>query len=178
MKCAATTRAFHSIYRLNNISKDLSFQAIRQLYISCVKAIGAYEVSCWWNHNYARIKGFERLQNSALKTILEQFRTAPIAPIKIEAAIPPIRIQFDKITKFYGVRVLKLQPSHSVRALIEPPRQRQEPTYVETKNLKASKKASKKTSKNRTQLENIIRLVEANKGYYKLERFKFARDLL
>jgi hypothetical protein len=94
--------------------------------------------------------------------------------MKIEAAIPPIRIQFDRITKFYGVRVLKLQPSHPVRALIKPLKQRQEPTYVETKNLKASKKASK----NRTQLENIMRSVGANKGYYKLERFKFARDLL
>ena len=93
--------------------------------------------------------------------------------MEIEAAIPPIRIQFDRITKFYGVRVLKLQPSHPVRALIKPPKQRQEPTYVKTKNLKASKKASK----NRTQLKNIIRSVGANKGYYKLERFKFARDL-
>jgi hypothetical protein len=173
MKCAIATRAFHSIYRLSNTSKDLSFQAIRQLYISCVKTIGVYEVSCWWNHNYARIKGFERLQNSALRTILGQFRTIPIVPMEIEAAIPPIRIQFDRITKFYGVRVLKLQPSHPVRALIKPLRQRQEPTYVKTKNLKASKKASK----NRTQLENIMRSVGANKDYYKLERFKFARDL-
>ena len=113
------------------------------------------------------------MQNSVLRTILGQFRTAPIALMEIEAAIPPIHIQFDRITKFYGVRVLKLQPSHPIRALIKPPRQRQEPTYVETKNLKASKKASK----NRTQLENIIRSVGANKGYYKLERFKFARDL-
>jgi hypothetical protein len=93
--------------------------------------------------------------------------------MEIEAAIPLIRIQFDRITKFYGVRVLKLQPSYLIRALIKPSKQRQELTYVETKNLKASKKASK----NRTQLENIMRSVRANKGYYKLERFKFARDL-
>jgi hypothetical protein len=44
MKCAAATRAFHLIHRLNNTLKGLSFQAIRQLYISCVKAIGAYEI--------------------------------------------------------------------------------------------------------------------------------------
>jgi hypothetical protein len=93
--------------------------------------------------------------------------------MEIEAAIPLIRIQFDRITKFYGVRVFKLQSSHLVRALIKSLKQRQEPTYVETKNLKTSKKASK----NRTQLENIIRSVGTNKGYYKLERFKFARDL-
>jgi hypothetical protein len=92
MKYAAATRAFHLIYRLNNISKGLSFQAIRQLYISCVKAIGAYGVSCWWNHNYARINSFERLQNSALRMILGQFRTAPIASMEIEAAISLIRI--------------------------------------------------------------------------------------
>jgi hypothetical protein len=73
--------------------------------------------------------------------------------------------------------MLKLQPSHLIRALIKPPKQRQEPTYVKTKNLKASKKANKKASKNRTQLKNIIKLVEANKGYYKLKRFKFTKDL-
>jgi hypothetical protein len=44
MKCAAATRAFHSIHRLSNTSKGLSFQAIRQLYISCVKTIRAYGV--------------------------------------------------------------------------------------------------------------------------------------
>jgi hypothetical protein len=93
--------------------------------------------------------------------------------MEIETAIPPIRIQFNRITKFYSVRVLKLQSSHLVRALIKSPKQRQEPTYVKTKNLKASKK----TSKNRTQLKNIIRSVKANKGYYKLKRFKFAKDL-
>jgi hypothetical protein len=169
MKCAAATRAFYLIYRLSNISKGLSFQAIRQLYISCVEAIRAYRVSYWWNHNYARINGFEKLQNSALKTILRQFRTALITPMEIKAAISPIRIQFDRITKFYGVRVLKLQSSHPVRALISPPKQRREPTYVKTKNLKASK--------NRTQLESIMRSIRANEGYYKLERFKVARDL-
>jgi hypothetical protein len=92
MKYAATTRAFHLIHKLSNISKGLSFQAIRQLYILYVKAIGAYGISCWWNHNYARINGFEKLQNSALRTILGQFRTAPIVSMKIEAAIPPIHI--------------------------------------------------------------------------------------
>jgi hypothetical protein len=47
MKCAVATRAFHSIYKLNNTSKGLSFQAIRQLYISYVKTIGAYRVPYW-----------------------------------------------------------------------------------------------------------------------------------
>jgi hypothetical protein len=44
------------------------------------------------NNNYVRIKGFEKLQNSVLKMILRQFRTVPIAFMKIEIAISPIRI--------------------------------------------------------------------------------------
>jgi hypothetical protein len=63
--------------------------------------------------------------------------------MEIEVVISLIRIQFDRITKFYGVRVFKLQSSHLIRALIKSPRQRQESTYVKTKNLKASKKANK-----------------------------------
>jgi hypothetical protein len=47
IKCAAAIRAFHLIHRLSNISKGLSFQAIRQFYISCVEVIGAYGILCW-----------------------------------------------------------------------------------------------------------------------------------
>ena len=54
--------------------------------------------------------------------MLGQFKTALIRPMEIEAAIPPIHIQFDRITRFYGVRVLKLQPDHPVRKLIIPPK--------------------------------------------------------
>jgi hypothetical protein len=119
---AAATRAFHSIRRLNNTSKGLSFQAVRQLYITCVKAVGAYKVPYWWDHSHSRIRGFVRLQNSALRAMLGQFRTAPIGPIEIETAIPPIHIQFDRITRFYRVRVLKLHSDHPVRKLIIPPK--------------------------------------------------------
>ena len=122
VRCAAATRAFHSIRRLSNTSKGLSFQATRQLYIACVEAVGAYGVPCWWDHNHSQISGFERLQNSALRIMLGQFKTAPIGPMEIEAAIPPIHIQFDKITRFYRIRVLKLQPDHPVRKIITPPK--------------------------------------------------------
>jgi hypothetical protein len=52
--------------------------------------------------------------------MLGQFRTAPIGPMEIETAIPPIHIQFNRIIRFYEVRVLKLQPDHLVRKLIIP----------------------------------------------------------
>jgi hypothetical protein len=52
--------------------------------------------------------------------MLGQFRIAPIGPMEIEIAIPPIHIQFDRITRFYKVRVLKLQSDYPVRKFITP----------------------------------------------------------
>jgi ribonuclease HI len=169
VRCAAATRAFHSIRRLSNTSKGLSFQATRQLYIACVEAVGAYGVPCWWDHNHSQISGFERLQNSALRIMLGQFRTAPIGPMEIEAAIPPIHIQFDRITRFYGVRVLKLQPDHPVRKLITPPKKANQQAWIKTRSLKRNKL--------RTQLENIMAAIGSKRGYYQLESFKLQRDM-
>jgi hypothetical protein len=50
--------------------------------------------------------------------MLGQFKTAPIGPMEIEVAIPLIHVQFDRITRFYKMRVLKLQPDYPVRKLI------------------------------------------------------------
>jgi hypothetical protein len=47
MKCAVAIRVFYLIHRLSNISKGLSFQAIRQLYILCMEVIEAYEILYW-----------------------------------------------------------------------------------------------------------------------------------
>ena len=170
VRAAAAARAFHSIRRLSNTTKGLSFQAIRQLYIACVEAVGAYGVPLWWSHNHSRIKVFEKLQNSALRTILGQFRTASIGPIEIEAVIPPIRVQFEKIAKFYGIQVLQLQPNHPVRELLIAPRRLQSsPAGIRIKKIE--KRGGF------TQLEMIMRSIGYYEGYYKLESFKFQKDL-
>ena len=46
-RVAATCRMFHSISRLANTERDFSFQAIRQLYITCITSVADYEVSVW-----------------------------------------------------------------------------------------------------------------------------------
>ena len=103
--------------------------------------------------------------------MLGQFKTAPIGPMEIEAAIPPIHIQFDKITRFYGVRALKLQPNHSVRKIITPPKKANQHAWIKAQSLKRNKL--------RTQLENIIATISNKRGYYKLLEcaLTLARDL-
>jgi hypothetical protein len=131
--------------------------------------VGAYGVPCWWDHNHSQISGFERLQNSVLRIMLGQFRTAPIGFMEIEAVIPFIHIQFDRITRFYGVRVLKLQPDYPVRKLIISLKKANQQAWIKTRSLKRNKL--------RTQLENIMAAIGSKRGYYQLESFKFQRDM-
>ena len=46
-KIADAIRVFHQIIRLSNTEKDLSFQAMRQLYITCIISIADFEVPIW-----------------------------------------------------------------------------------------------------------------------------------
>ena len=71
--------------------------------------------------------------------MLGQFRTVSIGLMEIEIIIPPIHIQFDRITRFYGVRVLKLQPDHPVRKLITPLKKANQQAWIKTRSLKRNK---------------------------------------
>ena len=44
IKISAATRIFHQIARLSNTERDLSFQAMRQLYVVCITSVADYEV--------------------------------------------------------------------------------------------------------------------------------------
>jgi hypothetical protein len=49
-RIAAASRIFYLISRLANTERELSFQAIRRLYIAYVTSIADYEVSIWWKN--------------------------------------------------------------------------------------------------------------------------------
>ena len=44
-KITQATRIFHQIKRLSNTERGLSFQAIRQLYITCITSIADYKIT-------------------------------------------------------------------------------------------------------------------------------------
>ena len=106
---------FHSISRLANTERDLSFQAFRKLYIACIASVADYEVPVWWKNQQFLLDKFEKLQNSVLRKILEVFRTSLIAVMKIEAEITSVSVRFEKLYKNYALRILQMQSSHSVK---------------------------------------------------------------
>src|SRR6266511_5330740 len=102
------TRIFHQIKRLSNTERGLSFQAIRQLYIAYITSIADYRAPIWWNNQKHLLEKFQRLQNTALRTILGAFKTSPTKAMEIEAAIPPPKVRFEKTCYNYAVKIIQM----------------------------------------------------------------------
>ncbi len=114
-RIASAERTLSSIIRLSNTERGLSFQAMRQLYISVITAIADYEVQIWWNNQRYLVDKYQKLQNNALCKILSAFKRSPIKAMKIEAAISSSMIKFQKLCKNYAFRLLTLNSAHPIR---------------------------------------------------------------
>ncbi len=54
------------------------------------------------------MKKFQRLQNVALRKILETFKTSSTKVMEIEAVIPPSKVRFEKICYNYIIRIMQM----------------------------------------------------------------------
>src|SRR5947207_8119168 len=115
IKISAATRIFHQIVKLFNTERCLSFQAMRQLYIACITSVADYEVSIWWNNQKFLLEKYQKLQNAALKKILEAFKTSFYMTMKLEAAIISLKARFDTICKNYALRIMQISKNHPIR---------------------------------------------------------------
>ena len=79
---------------------------MRQLYIACIVSIADFGVSIWWKNQKFLLNKYQKLQNLALRKILEAFKTSPIIIMKLEAAIPPPKVKFNKICMNYSLRIM------------------------------------------------------------------------
>jgi len=115
IKILTATRIFHQIARLSNTERGLSFQAMRQLYISCITSVADYGVPIWWNNQKYLLEKYQKLQNSALRKILKAFKTSFYMAMKLEAAIISSKARFNKICKNYALRIMQILKNHSIR---------------------------------------------------------------
>ena len=79
--------AFQRMTRLANTAKGLSPFAVRQLYLACVTSVADYGSPIWWRGQAQFERPLQALQNLALRKILGVFKTAPIVPMEVEAAL-------------------------------------------------------------------------------------------
>ena len=60
-KIVLAQRAFMQIERLSNTERGLSFQAMRQLYTTCISSVADYGVPIWWNNQKHLLEKFQKL---------------------------------------------------------------------------------------------------------------------
>ncbi len=94
-RVANATRALHSISRLQNTEWRLSSMTSRQLYMTCIRAISDYDSEIWWKNQKQFRNKLQKLQNVALRKILEAFRISSIVVMKIETHLKSINIRLN-----------------------------------------------------------------------------------
>jgi ribonuclease HI len=117
-KVANATRALHSISRLQNTEWELSSMTSRQLYMTCINAISDYDSEIWWKNQKQFRNKLQKLQNAALRKILEAFRISSIVVMKIETNLKLINIRLDQKNQKLELRMLKMKKNHSIRLKI------------------------------------------------------------
>jgi hypothetical protein len=100
--------------RLANTERGLSPFSMRQLYQACVTSIADYGSIVWWKGQTQFKNQLQALQNLALRKILGVFKTTPIIPMEVEAALLPPDIRLNASIRQYAFRVLKLSPNHPI----------------------------------------------------------------
>ena len=61
------------------------------------------------------LEKFQKLQNIALRKILNAFKTSSINVMELEASIPPLKVKFERICKNYAWRVLQMHENHPIK---------------------------------------------------------------
>src|ERR1700710_2689511 len=120
IRTSLAKQALYRINRLVNISRGLSPFAIRQLYLACITSVADYGSELWWdNNNKSIIRPIQAIQNLAIRKILGVFKTAPLLPMQLESALPPVIIRLNHKSRCYTLRALKLSQNHPIKIEID-----------------------------------------------------------
>jgi hypothetical protein len=158
-KIASATRTLHLLHRLLNSEWGLSAAAGRQLYIACIISISDYGCQVWFNNQKGFLNSFQKLQNSALRKILGAFKTSSSSAMKIEAAICPSIVRFQKACRLYALRIACMTENHPIRqrtSITYPPEYQTGLDLDENKFLDWNETSFQTRKKHPTQLVRIL----------------------
>ena len=85
------------LFQLSSKSKGLRFNALRQLYQSCIIPVLDYGSVLWYDkYGTAKLTHMcDKLQNQALVSITGADRSSPSKALEVEAALLPTRVRFS-----------------------------------------------------------------------------------
>lgn len=108
--------ALQRIIMLASPTKGLKFNALRQLYLSCVTSVLDYG-SVMWSGRYGKqqlTNKYQKLQNRAVRYITGAYPSSPAQALQVEAAILPTPVRHLKLENNYALRILGLQTNHPI----------------------------------------------------------------
>src|ERR1700710_85700 len=160
IRTSLAKQALYCINRLVNISRGLSPFAIRQLYLACITSVADYGSELWWDNNKS-IRPLQAIQNLATRKILGVFKTAPLLPMQIESALPPVIIHLNHKLRQYTLRALKLSQNHPIKIEIDRAiKLVSEKRELELESYSSSSSSSKTTQKRtKIQFERLVKSI-------------------
>jgi hypothetical protein len=114
LKLTAGSRSFNALCSRVRYETGLSPSATRSLYRACVISRSDFGAEIWWSGQKALAQKLQMQRNSALRRILNAFRSTPIVALLNEAAIPPVLVRRHHKQRKYTLHLLSLPPSHPV----------------------------------------------------------------
>ncbi len=114
-KIATIIRMLHLLFKLMNNEWELNVKSEKQLYLIYVTSISNYDVEIWWNNQKSHLVKFCKLQNAALRKILNAFWTSLINVMQIKIEISPMKMQLNQKCKNYAIWIVKLLKKHFIR---------------------------------------------------------------
>ncbi len=106
--------AMQRLFQLSSKSKGLGFNALRQLYLSCVIPVLDYGSVLWYSkYGTEKLSNmYDRIQKQAIPRITGAYRSGPSKALEVEAALLPTRVRHYKLASFFAMRILKFQTHH------------------------------------------------------------------
>ncbi|KAF8828234.1 hypothetical protein HHX47_DHR4000457 [Lentinula edodes] len=155
-------KAVGSLIMLANTVKGLSPYHMRMMYKSCVVPVMTYASAAWWTGKITHERLLEKVQHRGLRLICAVFRTTPIAAMEIEASIPPVRVELNRLNRNCALRFNKLSTSNPIiQRLDNTWRAGRPPSRPPAVHYKLNRKG-KKDENRTTQLQNIARLTNSS----------------
>src|SRR5947199_295980 len=108
---------FLQLQNQNNIQFDM--KKIELIHFHTKKSIenNNFPITIRNNQKFL-LEKYQKLQNSALKKILEAFKISLYMTMKLEAAIISSRARFNRLCKNYALRIMQIPKNHPIRLRI------------------------------------------------------------
>jgi hypothetical protein len=107
-KTASAMRVFMALSHLGITERGLSQSVVRQLNQSCITTMADFGTEECWNQQKNESLPLQKLENQAMRKLVRELCTTPVAALEAELALPPADIRLEYKPQSYAALLLIL----------------------------------------------------------------------